>query len=189
MFLWEAARNINRWFVNAFFCLKQHARFVHVPLMHRYLLLFLIFAVSLSAAEPITHVYKKAGERELKLTIVNPPDWKAADQRPAMVFFHGGGWVGGKPVQFTLHSEYLGTRGLVCVQVEYRLIEKGEDGPPINWSVFLFILFLLHPRLPIPVSLSIKSSHKLRRFFGFDQIDVSPTCRSKRISSTYPPPS
>ena len=49
-----------------------------------------------------------------------------------MVFFHGGGWVGGKPVQFAQHSEYLATRGLVCLQVEYRLIAKGDQGPPID---------------------------------------------------------
>ncbi|HEY1049874.1 MAG TPA: alpha/beta hydrolase [Prosthecobacter sp.] len=96
-------------------------------------LLSLLFCPLLAgAAEPITRVYKKAGDRELKLTIVNPPDWKASDQRPAMVFFHGGGWVGGKPTQFTEHSDYLATRGLVCVQVEYRLIKKGDKGPPID---------------------------------------------------------
>ncbi|MCB1277541.1 alpha/beta hydrolase [Prosthecobacter sp.] len=96
------------------------------------LLFCLLLASSLHADEPIVHVYKKVADRELKLTIVNPPDWKASDQRPAMVFFHGGGWVGGTPVQFTQHSDYLATRGMVCIQVEYRLIEKGEKGPPVN---------------------------------------------------------
>ncbi|WP_395735734.1 alpha/beta hydrolase [Prosthecobacter sp.] len=100
--------------------------------MARLLILFILLSLSASAAEPITRVYKKAGERELKLTIVNPPDWKSTDQRPAMVFFHGGGWVGGGPTQFTQHSEYLATRGMVCLQVEYRLIKKGDAGPPID---------------------------------------------------------
>ena len=70
----------------------------------RLLLLSLLICPLLGAAEPVTHVYKKVGGRELKLTIVNPPDWQASDQRPAMVFFHGGGWVGGKPTQFNEHS-------------------------------------------------------------------------------------
>lgn len=100
--------------------------------MRLLLISLLLFPLLVGAAEPISHVYKKAGERELKLTIVNPPDWKASDQRPAMVFFHGGGWVGGKPTQFTEHSDYLATRGLVCIQVEYRLIKKGDKGPPID---------------------------------------------------------
>lgn len=100
--------------------------------MPRFILFFLLAALALPAAEPITHIYKKIGDSELKLTVVNPPDWKASDHRPAMVFFHGGGWVGGKPVQFTPHSEYLATRGMVCIQVEYRLIKKGDAGPPID---------------------------------------------------------
>ena len=94
--------------------------------------LFGCLLTALPAAEPATRIYKKAGERELKLTIVNPPDWKAQDQRPALVFFHGGGWVGGGPTQFTQHSDYLATRGMVCIQVEYRLIAKGDQGPPID---------------------------------------------------------
>lgn len=100
--------------------------------MHRFIFITLILAATTAAAEPISRIYKKAAERELKLTIVNPPDWKAADQRPAMVFFHGGGWTGGAPTQFTQHSDYLATRGMVCIQVEYRLIKKGDSGPPID---------------------------------------------------------
>ena len=82
-------------------------------------------------AVPITHVYKKVADRELKLSIVNPPDWKATDQRPALVFFHGGGWVGGGPIQFTKHSEYLATRGMVCIQVQYRLLSSKDQEPPL----------------------------------------------------------
>ena len=99
--------------------------------MKQLLLLLLACGCALGAAEPVACVYKKVDGRELKLTIVNPPDWKASDQRPAMVFFHGGGWVGGGPTQFTQHSDYLATRGMVCIQVEYRLIPKGDKGPPI----------------------------------------------------------
>ena len=55
-----------------------------------------------AAVEPFgeAHVYKRVGERELRLYVIKPSDWKATDHRPAMVFFHGGGWVGGTPVQF-----------------------------------------------------------------------------------------
>jgi acetyl esterase/lipase len=77
-------------------------------------------------------VYKKVEGRELKLHVVKPADWKAGDSRPAIVFFHGGGWVGGSPTQFNRASEYFASRGLVCVQVEYRLIAKGDKGPPVS---------------------------------------------------------
>ena len=49
-----------------------------------------------------------------------------------MVFFHGGGWTSGGPTQFTQHSDYLATSGMVCIQVEYRLIKKGDKGPPVD---------------------------------------------------------
>lgn len=77
------------------------------------------------------HVYKRIGSRELKLYIVSPPDAKATDQRPALVFFHGGGWTGGAPTQFNIQSAYLASRGLVCVQVEYRLLDKTDKAPPL----------------------------------------------------------
>jgi len=94
----------------------------------------LLFSTATQAAAPVgeAKVYKKVGERELKLHILKPADWKAADKRPAAVFFHGGGWTGGAPTQFNETSEYLVTRGLVCVQVEYRLLGKVKDEPPIN---------------------------------------------------------
>ena len=46
------------------------------------------------------------------------------------VFFHGGGWVGGAPGQFTEHSKYFASRGLVCFQAQYRLLDKKNSDPP-----------------------------------------------------------
>lgn len=40
------------------------------------------------AAVPVTHVYKKVADREPTLNAFNPPGWKAADRRRAIVFFH-----------------------------------------------------------------------------------------------------
>ena len=78
-----------------------------------------------------TLIYKKAGDRELKLYVEKPAAWKASDERPAIVFFFGGGWVGGTPTQFLKQSEYLATRGMVGIRVEYRTIPKGDKGPPV----------------------------------------------------------
>lgn len=77
------------------------------------------------------HVYKRVGSRELKLHVVSPPDATPTDRRPALVFFHGGGWTGGTPAQFNTQSTYLASRGLVCVQVEYRLLDKSDKAPPL----------------------------------------------------------
>ncbi len=86
------------------------------------------------AADPVgtRHVYKKVNDRELSLYVTKPADWKAGDSRPAVVFFHGGGWTKGKPGQFTEHSKYLASRGMVCFQVEYRLIDKKIGETPMK---------------------------------------------------------
>lgn len=100
--------------------------------------LLLAFAMatlqSASAAAPVgeAHVYKKVDGKELKLYVLKPKDWKASDKRPAIVFYHGGGWTGGAPTQFNEHSTYFVTRGLVCVQVQYRLLDKKNSEPPTN---------------------------------------------------------
>lgn len=101
---------------------------------------FLLVALSIPAvlvaraAAPVGEpfVYKRVAGRELKLYITKPGDWKATDQRPAIVFYHGGGWVGGAPGQFTEHAKYLTSRGMVCAQVEYRLLDKQGKEPPLT---------------------------------------------------------
>lgn len=63
----------------------------------------LLAGVTLYAAAPEgePHFYKKVGDRELALYVTRPADWQAGDTRPAIVFFHGGGWTGGAPGQAT----------------------------------------------------------------------------------------
>jgi acetyl esterase len=96
-------------------------------------LLLAVWAPTLAAAGFTSEkrVYKKVGDRELHLSIEKPAAWKPADQRPAIVFFFGGGWVGGKATQFQNQSEYLATRGMVGIRVDYRVIPKGDNGPPV----------------------------------------------------------
>ena len=91
-------------------------------------------AINAVAAAPVgdPHVYKTVGDRDLRLYGTKPADWQPTDSRPAVVFFHGGGWVGGKPGQFTEHSKYLASRGMVAVQVEYRLLKRAANDPPLT---------------------------------------------------------
>lgn len=88
---------------------------------------------SLAAEGPVgqARVYKKVGDRELRLFVVHHDGWQPTDQRPALVLFHGGGWTGGSPMQFNDQVTYLARRGMVCFQVEYRLV-KDVPGPPLN---------------------------------------------------------
>lgn len=65
-------------------------------------------------------VYKKVGKTELRLDLFVPAGHKSADRRPAIVFFFGGGWIGGTPSQFYPHAKYLASRGMVAMAAEYR---------------------------------------------------------------------
>ncbi len=83
-----------------------------------------------AAAEVV--VYKEVGDMQLKLLVEKPAGWSAGDRRPAIVFFFGGGWVGGSPEQFRKQSEHLASRGMVGIRVQYRVIPKGDKGPPLD---------------------------------------------------------
>jgi len=93
----------------------------------------ILFTSSVFAAKPAgkPSVYKTVDDRELKLYVTKPGDWKKSDSRPAIVFFHGGGWVGGAPGQFTEHSKHLAEHGMVAIQVEYRLLDRKNNDPPV----------------------------------------------------------
>ncbi|MCM2375269.1 alpha/beta hydrolase [Aporhodopirellula aestuarii] len=63
---------------------------------------------------------------ELKMYLFEPADHKATDRRPAIVFFFGGGWNGGKPSQFAEHCKYLASRGMMAMTADYRV--KSRQG-------------------------------------------------------------
>ncbi|MBT6399335.1 MAG: carboxylesterase family protein, partial [Verrucomicrobia bacterium] len=96
-------------------------------------ILSLVFACSMSFAEQLIpdeqKTYKKVGKVELQLHIFNPKGHKASDQRPAIVFFFGGGWSGGTPSQFYPQCEYLAKRGMVAISAEYRVKSRNGTSP------------------------------------------------------------
>ncbi|MDB6026448.1 MAG: Lipase [Verrucomicrobiales bacterium] len=97
-------------------------------------LVLLVSGMVIGAAEPVgeAFVYKKIGDREMKLYVSKPADWKSSDQRPALVFFHGGGWVGGAPSQFNDQCQYFASRGLVTATVDYRLMSHEKTATPVE---------------------------------------------------------
>lgn len=73
---------------------------------------------------PVRHeerVYKNTPQGALKLHLSLPVDWKPSDQRPAIVFFFGGGWKNGSYVQFVAQSDYFASRGMVAASADYRI--------------------------------------------------------------------
>lgn len=95
-----------------------------------FLLLFLATTAHGVDAAAEALLYKRVAGRDLRLLVEKPAEWKASDRRPAVVFFFGGGWVGGNTAQFLPQSRHLATRGLVGIRAEYRTIPPGDAGPP-----------------------------------------------------------
>jgi len=76
-----------------------------------------------STADKI-EVYKSVDGVDLKAYIFLPKDHQPTDQRPAVVFFFGGGWTNGSPGQFVEHCKHLAARGLVGITVDYRVASR-----------------------------------------------------------------
>lgn len=82
------------------------------------------------AASPESRTYKIVDGRELKLHLFQPAG-RVGDRVPCIVFYHGGGWVGGSPSQFDWLSDYLASRGMVGITVEYRLLKRSPADLPL----------------------------------------------------------
>lgn len=86
--------------------------------------------VSFLAAEEKEYVYKQIEGRDLHVYVVEPDREKFSGPRPAIVFFHGGGWNGGTKAQFDALGDYLATRGMVVAKVQYRLMKGRKETAP-----------------------------------------------------------
>ena len=70
-------------------------------------------------------VYKTVGETPLTLHLFLPKQPPKSARRAAIIFFHGGGFVGGHPAQFFQHCEHFAAQGLIAATARYRLLNKG----------------------------------------------------------------
>ena len=71
-------------------------------------------------------IYKTVGETKLALYVFNPEGFMPSDQRPAIVFFFGGGWTSGSPGQFEQQCRYLASRGMVAITADYRVATRHQ---------------------------------------------------------------
>ncbi len=68
--------------------------------------------------------YKRVGDTELQLHVFSSPPAKpsaAPHPRPAIVFFYGGGWTHGTPIQFYPECAYFADQGFVAISADYRI--------------------------------------------------------------------
>ena len=75
--------------------------------------------------------FKKTAKEPLKLHFFFPEGFKKNDgkKRPAVVFFFGGGWVGGSPSQFYPFCKHLASKGMVAVSAQYRTKKSHGTSP------------------------------------------------------------
>ncbi|MGE9266452.1 MAG: alpha/beta hydrolase [Verrucomicrobiales bacterium] len=94
-------------------------------------LLWSLLTLCLGAAEKADElrVYKEVDGVKLKIHVFKPEGHAASDQRPAIVFFFGGGWTGGSPAQFFPHCRYLASRGMVAMAADYRVRSRHKTTP------------------------------------------------------------
>ncbi len=79
-------------------------------------------------ADKIT-VYKTIDDVKLSLHIFNPAGHEETDHVPVIVFFFGGGWSGGTPIQFYEQSRYFAEQGIVAISAEYRVKTLHNTSP------------------------------------------------------------
>ncbi|MDF3055964.1 MAG: nlhH 1 [Rariglobus sp.] len=103
----------------------------------RYLLLLLLpFVTALAqdeekpAATPATlpgaetFTFRDASPEPVRLHVFKSKGWKADDRRPAFIWFFGGGFVRGTPLQSASWAKRAAQLGMVGVAADYRTVER-----------------------------------------------------------------
>jgi acetyl esterase/lipase len=66
-------------------------------------------------------IYKQPVGAPLQLHIFKPANMITGKKYPSIVFFFGGGWSSGTPIQFYREASYYASRGMVAICADYRI--------------------------------------------------------------------
>lgn len=77
-----------------------------------------------------TLTYKHVAGRELRVDVFRPADAPPPGGRPAIAFFHGGGWVFGDRAEFHAACRRYAALGFVTLTFDYRLSIKPDGSYP-----------------------------------------------------------
>jgi acetyl esterase/lipase len=75
-------------------------------------------------------VYKTVGGQELRVDVFSSPESGGGGARPAIAFFHGGGWAHGDRSEFHEACVRYARKGLVTLSFEYRLSINPDETVP-----------------------------------------------------------
>jgi len=87
----------------------------------------LLNSLSSSAQNHVEETYKVVGNDTLKMDIYLSDEQKK--DKPAIVFFFGGGWVSGSWDQFRPHALHFSQKGFVTILVDYRVSSRQHTSP------------------------------------------------------------
>jgi acetyl esterase/lipase len=90
------------------------------------ILVFVSLQVSMSQE---LFLYKEVDTTKLFMEVIYPDNLDPTQKYPALVFFFGGGWVGGTRAHFGRQAAYFAKRGLVCFMVDYRTKNQHQTTP------------------------------------------------------------
>jgi len=73
--------------------------------------------------------YKTVDGVDLEMYVFEPKEPANGKLRPAVLYIHGGGWVGGDPSVAAFESLYLSRQGMVAATIRYRLLGNKTKNP------------------------------------------------------------
>lgn len=76
--------------------------------------------------------YKTLADRTLDLHVFKPSPTSAGKPRPAILFFFGGGWSSGTPLQHYPEARHFAEHGCVAMTVDYRITATDTDATPFD---------------------------------------------------------
>ncbi len=85
--------------------------------------------IEAATVEPQLIGYKSTASRELFLHVFNPDAAAFPGTRPAIIFFHGGGWVEGNAQIMYDQARHLAEQGMVAISADYRLEQTDGTDP------------------------------------------------------------
>lgn len=90
-----------------------------------------LVSVNAQSITPSKKILYKVIEGDSLYLHVFEPETKSKRKTAAIVSFFGGGWTGGNPNQFYQQSQYLASRGMLAISVEYR-VQKTHGTSPFD---------------------------------------------------------
>ncbi len=81
------------------------------------------------AYHPEIVTYKQSDNYRLALHIFRPENRSTNKKHPVILFFFGGGWRNGTPLQFYRECAYYASQGMVAIAADYRIYSVNKTTP------------------------------------------------------------